>query len=422
MERDGGTKVTKSLRPTHKSKTLFAIKAPRAVKRMTFDKSEANPGETLYVHEPKLNQNEVLVPGKLALRFDIDLSGGHANNFLVQNVSRALVKKMVVRFGGEILQDTVDYDLFKIYEDLFLSQEQRDEMVREGIQSEDLCKIRSNAGDKKTSGVDAENKLNQIYGSKYRIRLDHEILTDHGVFYPQALYGDLVFELTLSEAAQVVKGSDPTKLKYKLTNIQIEYEMIYSEQLAKEAESAYSSGKEFAYDHVHREKVIPIKKGSDSRINLKVNAQRRSLKAILLLFTEPYAAGARDSEKYVFPDLTKVQVTINGSPNMIYNNGLVAEDLWEEASRFFVREGNKTEHKTPKLFLAGDRFGLLIDLRCMADRNMHGSGVRLVNTTDGVQLELERTASGSGTINWQVFVMADAQSNIIGNQLDTVQY
>ena len=276
--------------------------------------------------------------------------------------------------------------------------------------------------DKKTSGIDAEKKLNSIYGSKYRIRLDHKILTDHGVFYPQALYGDLVFELTLSDAAQVVKGSDPTKLKYKLTNIQLEYEMIHSPQLAKEANSVYSSGKEFVYDHVQLEKVIPIKKGSDERINIKVNPQRRSLKAILLLFTEPYTAGARDSEKYVFPDLKKVQVTINGSPNMIYNDGLVAEDLWEEASRFFVRGENKTEHMTPKLFLTEDRFGLLIDLRCMADRTMHGSGVCLVNSTDGVQLELERNASGSGTINCQVFVIADAQFNILGNQMKDVQY
>ena len=68
-----GTNVTKSLRPTHRSKTLFAIKSTRAVKRITFDKSEASPGETLYVHVPKLNENEVLVPGSLALRFNIDL-------------------------------------------------------------------------------------------------------------------------------------------------------------------------------------------------------------------------------------------------------------------------------------------------------------------------------------------------------------
>jgi len=94
-------------------------------------------------------------------------------------------------------------------------------MVPEGIQSKNLCKICSIAGDKKTLGIFAENKLNEVYGTKYHIRLDH-VLADPGVFYPQALYNDLVFELTLAPASQVVKGSDPTKLKYKLTNIQLE--------------------------------------------------------------------------------------------------------------------------------------------------------------------------------------------------------
>jgi len=72
---------------------------------------------------------------------------------------------------------------------------------------------------------------------------------------------------------------------------------------------------------------------------------------------------------------------------------------------------------TPKLFLTGDRFGLLVDLR-----SMHGSGVRLVNSTDGVQLEIESKASGSETINCRVFVISDAQFNILGRQLDAVQY
>lgn len=54
-------------------------------------------------------------------------------------------------------------------------------MVPDGIQREDLCKIHSNSGDKKTSGVAAETKLNEIHGSKYRISLHHQILDDHGV-------------------------------------------------------------------------------------------------------------------------------------------------------------------------------------------------------------------------------------------------
>ena len=414
--------VPDNLRSTHSEKTKNAMKAPRSVKRITFNPPEANPGEKLYVHVPKLNKNEVLVPGSLALRFDIDLSGGHANNFVVQNVSRALVSQMTVKFGGTILEETVDHDVYKTFSDLFLPGKKRDNMVPEGIQSEDLCKIRSGAGDAKTSGVEAENKLNEIYGKKYRINLDHQILTDHGILYPQALYTDLVFEVKLAPASQVVKGSDPTKLKHKLTNIQLEYEMIHSENLAEEAKSVYTSGKEFVYDHVSRAKVVPIDKGTETRINIKVDAQKRSMKGILLLFVEPYSVGTRNSEKYIFPDLKKIGVTVNGSPNMLYNNGIESRDIWSEVSRFFMKEKYKPQHMTLEKFYTKDKFGLLIDLRSMASQEMHGSGTRLVNTTDGVQLEIERDGKGSGQVNCHVFVISDSQFNIIDQQLDSVMY
>ena len=295
-------------------------------------------------------------------------------------------------------------------------------MVPEGIQSEDLCKIRSGAEDKKTSGVDAENKLNEVYGTKYRINLDHQILTDHGVFYPQALYSDLVFEITLAPASQVVKGGDATKLKYKLTNIQLEYEMIQSRTLANEAGYLYETGKEFLYDHVTRDVIVPFKKGSDSRINIKVNAQRKSLKGLLLLFVEPYTAGARDSEKYIFPDIKKISVTINGSPNMLYNNGIESRDIWSEAARFFMKEEHKPQHMNLQKFYTDNKFGLLIDLRSMADQKMHGSGTNIVNSTDGVQLEIERKNTGSGDVNCHVYIISDTQFNIMNQKLESVQY
>ena len=261
-----------------------------------------------------------------------------------------------------------------------------------------------------------KKKLNEVYGKKYRINLDHQILTDHGVFYPQALYNDLVFEVTLAPESQVVKGSDTTKLKYKLTNIQLEYEMIYSENLAEEAEGVYTSGKEFVYDHVSRSMVVPIARDKDTRINIKVNAQRRSMKGILLLFVEPYPAGTRDSEKYIFPDLKKISVTINGSPNMLYNNGIESRDIWSEVSRFFMKEKSKPQHMTLEKFFTKNKFGLLVDLRSMASQEMHGSGTRLVNTTDRVQLEIERDSNGTKTVNCHVFVISDSQFNIIGKQ------
>ena len=123
MERDvpeTNHEVSYYLHPSHNEKKLGAMKAPRAVKRITFNPSEARPGETLYVRVPKLLQNDFIVPNSLALIFDIDLSGGHANNFLVQNVSRALVDKLVVKFAAAVLDEAVGYDIYKTFQDLFL--------------------------------------------------------------------------------------------------------------------------------------------------------------------------------------------------------------------------------------------------------------------------------------------------------------
>ena len=117
------------------------MKGERTIKRVTFHKSDANPGETLYIEVPRLNANEVIVPGSFALRFDIDLSGGHAKNFLVQNVMRALIDKLTMKFSTAILQDTTGWDIFKIFEDLFLSQEERNDRLLEGIQTKDQNKI-----------------------------------------------------------------------------------------------------------------------------------------------------------------------------------------------------------------------------------------------------------------------------------------
>ena len=415
--------VPPSLLPSHSEKVLGAMKAERTVKRITFNPTEANPGETLYVSVPKLAVNEVIVAGSLALVFNINLklTGAHANNYLVQNVSRALVNKLAVKFAAATLQDTDSYNIYKTFEDLFLSMDKRANMLREGIQSVDLNRIRSGAGDKKTTGVDEENALNAVYGTKYRINLDHPILTDHGVFYPQALYNDLVFELTLAPAHEVVKGSTSSNvLGYKLENIQMEYEVIRSKTLADEATSEYKSGKEFAYDYVMRERVVPITRGSDTRLNLRVNPQRRSLKGILLLFISPYTAGNRDSESYFNPDITKVAVTVNGVPNRVYNEGISGSDMWEELTRHFKPSTDGRPNMTLAKYLADNKFGLWIDLRSMDDTTMHGNGQRLVNTQDGVQLEIVRKASGSGITNCNIFTVSDAQINIMGQQLESV--
>ena len=109
------------------------------------------------------------------------------------------------------------------------------------------------------------------FGEKHRIRLDHHILPNHSVLYPQALYNDLVFELTLALAKHVVVVSDTMKLVYELKNIQLEYKMIRSKTLAEEAGSIYSLGKEFLCNHVMRAQIITTAKGSVTSQTVWVN-------------------------------------------------------------------------------------------------------------------------------------------------------
>ena len=197
--------------------------------------------------------------------------------------------------------------------------------------------------------------------------------------------------------------------------------MIRSKALADEADRVYKSGKEFAYYDVMREEVVPFSKDVNPLLNICVNLQRRSLKVILLLFIEPYTGGDRDSEKYFNPDITKVSVRVNGSPSRVYNNGIEGKDMWQEISRFFANQKGKRNMTLTKSY-TNNKFGLLIDLRSMEDNTMHGSGTRLVNTKDGVHLEIERKASGSGDVKCHVYTISDTQMNIMGRQLQSVQY
>ena len=76
----------------------------------------------------------------------------------------------------------------------------------------------------------------------------------------------------------------------------------------------------------------------------------------------------------------------------------------------------------PTKYCTEDKFGLLIDLRSMADQTMHGSGTRLIDVQNGVFLETERALEGTSDMNCHVFVLSDAQMKLENSQLEYVQY
>ena len=198
--------ISENLSPNISKRISYGLKAESTLHRITLNPSSANPGETLYLYIPKLSENKVIVPKSVSLRFDLNIQG-HENSTVVNNVARNLVSQFKVKFASETLQDTTRYDLIKTYEDLFTD---RDNKLRQGISSENIRKLRTNAGDKETSNSD-EVTLASIHNSKYCIPIDHPILEDHGVFYPWALSDHLCFEITFAPVDNVVIYSDTTK-------------------------------------------------------------------------------------------------------------------------------------------------------------------------------------------------------------------
>ena len=125
------------------------------------------------------------------------------------------------------------------------------------------------------------------------------------------------------------------------------------------------------------------------------------MEGLFLLFYEPYAEGARDSEKTVNRDITQVKVTVNRIPSKVYSQRIKRIDLKEEVYWRFRKENSSM---TPSGFYARDRFALFIDLRRMKETVFHGSGMRLVNTKDGVQVIVNNKTSGSGEVKCHIVI------------------
>ena len=295
----------------------------------------------------------------------------------------------------------------------------REDKLRQGISSENMRRLRTNAGDKVTSNA-KEVALAAIHNTKYYIPIDHPILNDHNVFYPRTLSQPLSFEITFASVADVVVFSDQTKPpNYKITNLELEYQCIQSEYLAKQAAEKYQVGRGFLYEKIILRKTFNISKNLDSVINEHVNVPRRSMTGILCLFTEESVAGTRGSEKFVNPMITSVNFNIDGMPNKLYSNSMISADFWESLKKRFVTKDSEVKQID---FYADNKFALWIDLRTHPDNDIHGGGFLLNNTRDGVTIEIRRQTGGLGSITCNMFLVADAVMEIESSNLHSIKY
>ena len=195
--------------------------------------------------------------------------------------------------------------------------------------------------------------------------------------------------------SDVVVFSDTTKSPtYTITNLELEYRCISSKFLAEKAQAAYKTNHAFFYENIITIKPSHFSKPNDSVINEQINVPRRSMTGNTITFYRKTQQQETEILKnFVNPDIKSVQINIDGVPNMLYSKGMLPTDQWESIKQRFPRslESEVTETK----FYTEDKFALWVDLRSHADNEIHGSGLALKDTRDGVKLEIRRKVGGS---------------------------
>jgi len=340
------------------------------------------------------------------------------NRTVVNNLGRAIVNKISVKLEGKEVLCLGDADIHRCYKDLWLTDKERKNAAYYGIQSENTAKIRLGASDA-VAATQFDASIAAAFDNRIVIPLDFEILTDHGPFYQMGLTDRLSFELIFNDYGRVIRSTEANAI-YQLNNIALEFDIVTHQDLARLMRQQYMGQTVMLYTRILRYRMIALNK-SDVSWNIHLNTPARSLKGVLLLFEDP-APGAmgpafsRNSEFYYNPRITKVQVTVEGIPNQLYAQGMLPYQHWDEIVKGFACKDSSTDMPTHYQ----NRYCLWLDFRSSDDQKLHGSSRRVENASEGVTLQLDKTAERAGPLNCYVYRVIDAQLSIGSGQLISV--
>ena len=256
-----------------------------------------------------------------------------------------------------------------------------------------------------------------VNGTTQRLQID-KILEDHGLYAPFGMNSNFQYIITLPTAASIMTAQGGSSVgTYTLENLELEYESIQNSDIAVEVTGNYSTGRSLSYEHATLMKTVEWDKAL-TLVNENVNLPRKSMKAIALLFVKK--TGRDGSEEFVYPNIEKVKVTIEGNPNMMYSQGIPKNRFYSEAKRLFNKVEDYDRFITIQSFYK-DRFALVIDLRSIEDNMKHATGKRIVNTQSGVLLEITKLVT-TVDVTCRIYLLSDGLVNFVNNNLSSIQY
>ena len=425
--------VGDNLNPQRSYRKGFALKGLHQHIIKTNNPSTIGPGELLTVRFPDLKENQVIIPSTTKLTFNITLVGTDPNRTLVENLGRNIIRKLIVKLEGNEIISIDDYDILYSFYDCWKTATERHNAIFQGIvqaegQTENAIKHRINAGNKANDAKD--QTVASIYDNLFCIPLDFEILESSLPLYQYGLGSHLTYELTFADYSDVIKSMD-TDTTYTISNISLEFDTVINASLASQIRTEYMKSS-ILYDRILRARIIPLNKSYTS-FSVDINSPSKSLKGVLLIFTQERSATkfARDTEEFYNPKITKVEVTVEGLPNELYAQNMEYRHQYDEIVKHFAKGRLKEAgaiqkdlqlHNVNIASFYTDKYALWLDFRTIDDNRLHSSGRRLENTSEGIQLQITKKAESAGKLSCYLYIFQDAQINISDCQFLNVVY
>ena len=243
-------------------------------------------------------------------------------------------------------------------------------------------------------------------------------------YYQAGLGNRLCYELTFNDYNRVTKsGVSSPKVpdpKYEITDISLEHEIATKPDLARSIRSEYQH-MALLYDRILRHRKIIVNK-KDTVWNWAFNTPFKSLKGILVLFEEERSY-TRDASKFYNPKIQKVSVIVEGKPNQLYAQGMKLFEQYDEICKYFT-EGKQRDNDANEIqkhlqlydlslgeYLV-NKYALWLDFRMIDENELHGTGRRIENASEGITLQIEKKEESAGALNAYIYLIMDAQLNI----------
>ena len=119
---------------------------------------------------------------------------------------------------------------------------------------------------------------------------------------------------------------------------------------------------------------------------------------------------------------------MEGKPNQLYAQGMRSFKQYDEAHKYFTerRLANEVQAQLQLYDVSlgeylVNKYALWLDFRMIDENELHGTGRRIENASEGTTLQIEKKEESAGALNAYIYLTMDAQLNIqSGTYISTI--